>query len=114
MLLNEGLEETATQYKDLITKGQWGTATTTPVITDLGLGLPISSTLLAMTSTSNGNGIKLTHNVNSATANGEAFSEHETQFADGSSFNKIVLNVIINKTSAFSVSTDTIVTFLRG
>ena len=113
VLLDEGLTELAEQFASLISKGQWGTGTTTPVVTDTGLETAVAATLLSVTAISSANAAQFTHEVSSALGNGSNLTEYELQFTDGSSLNRTVGGQIV-KTSSFEITTITNVNFIRG
>ena len=112
-LLNEGLDELATQFASLISKGQWGTGTTLPTPSDTGLETPVAATLLSVTASSSGNSAQFTHEVNSVLGNSNDLTEFELQFASGDSLNH-TLGGPISKTSSVEVTTITTVNFIRG
>jgi len=113
MILDEGLEELANQFQSLITKGQWGTGTTTPDSSDTGLESPISATLLSVDTGNSGSSTQITHTTPSTVGNGNTFTEFELQFANGDSFNRS-LGGGFSKTSSFEVVALVTVNFLRG
>lgn len=113
VLLNEGLEEAATQFGGLITKGQWGTGTADPAFTDTGLGSAIPDTLNSVGSAVSGRTVQFTHTTATTEGNGYALTEYELRFANGDSLNR-VLTAGINKDSSYQIQTITSVTFSRG
>lgn len=113
VLLDEGLEEMANQFKSLITKGQWGTGTATPTTTQTCLGSALPTTLLTVDNAQSGNTVQFTHTVPSTVANSEDLTEYELQFANGDSLNRSV-NGAISKTQNFEIVTITGVTFIRS
>jgi hypothetical protein len=113
VLLDEGLEELAVQFEDLIDDGQWGTATTLPDVTDTGLGSPVTATLLAVSTTSSGNSTQFTHALDSLTGNGNILTEFELQFVNGDSLMRQIGGPI-TKTDSFELTTIVTVNFVRG
>ena len=113
MLLDEGMEELATQFVSLIDKGQWGTGTTTPTITDTGLETAVAATLLDVTSSVSGASVQFTHEVPSTAGNSNNLTEFELRFTNGDSLNRSVGGAIA-KTSSFKVITLSTINFVRS
>lgn len=113
VLLDEGFEELATQFVNLVTDGQWGTGTATPTTTDTGLGTPVAATLLSLNGASSGNCAQFTHEMNSTIGNGSDFTEFELRFANGDSLNRN-LGGAITKTASFEIITISTINFTRG
>lgn len=113
MILNEGMEELATQFASLIAQGQWGTGTTTPTVDDTSLQTAVASSLLDVTSAVSGGSVQFTHNLPSTASNGSSLTEFELRFTNGDSLNRSVGGAIA-KTSSFTVITLSTINFIRG
>ena len=113
VILNEGTDKTALEFKSLITKGQMGTGTTDPTPSDTGLETPIAATLLDVVATSSGNSSQFTHTITSTLGNGNTLTEFEVRFADGTSLLRTVGADII-KDSGFEIQTIQTINFTRG
>jgi hypothetical protein len=113
VVLDVGVNEVAERFAADITKGQWGSSTTLPTVSDTGLNTAIVATLLTLDSAiASGNSSQFQHTVPSTTANGNTFAEFELQFDDGTSFNHSV-GASFSKTSSFDVTTLATVNFVR-
>lgn len=112
VLLNEGLEELAEQFKALIDEGQWGTGTTTPSPTDTGLETPVPATLNTVTSANSGTSTTFTHTISSTTGNGNDLTEFELQFLNDDSLVRFVGGAI-TKSNSFEVKTIVNINFVR-
>ena len=113
MLLDEGLNELADQFVDLIAYGQWGTATTLPTTTDVGLGSPVTATKIAPTGINSGAAVQFTHVVSSALGNGNTLTEFELQFTNGDSLMRQIGGPV-SKTASFELTTIVTINILRG
>jgi len=113
VLIDVGLNETATRIAADITKGQWGSNTALATAADTGLGTAIAATLLTLDSaTVSGNSAQFQHSVSSSLGNGSTFAEFELQFDNSISFNHSV-GASFSKTASFDVTTITTVNFVR-
>lgn len=111
-IVDEGLEELANQFKDLITQGQWGTGTTLPTTADTGLETAVGATLLTVSTGASGAASQFTHVLPSTTGNGNDLTEFELQFSNGDSLNRSVGGAI-TKTNSFSITTIATINFTR-
>ena len=103
MILDEGLNNVRDLVDTDLDKGQCGDDDTLPTAADTGLGNAIVATLLALTSTTKTDKMITTnHNIDSTTANGETFKEHEIRFVGGESFNHVV-HASVSKSSSIEV-----------
>lgn len=112
VLLDEGLDELATQFGPLIAFGQWGTGTALPTPSDTGLGSAVAETKLAPSATASGNSVQFLHEVNSTLGNGFALVEFELQFDSGDSLLRTTGGTI-NKTNSYTLTTFVTINFLR-
>lgn len=112
MLLDEGLEEAATQFALLITQAQFGTGTTLPTASDTGLQTPVAATLLDVTVTVSGASGQFTHALSSAIGNGSDMTEHEYRFANGDSLDRVIF-AVISKTASFELNSICELNFVR-
>jgi len=113
MLLNEGMNELADQFADLIAKGQWGTGTTAATTSDTGLETAVATTLITPTSANSGASAQFTHTLPSTTGNGNSLIEYELQFTNGDSLTRSV-GTAIAKTASFRIITISTINFVRG
>ena len=113
VILNQGLDTLTEQIAPLFSKGQWGTGTTIPDVTDTDLETAVAATLLATTSTTSGTSVQLTHELSSTLGNGSALTEFSIKFSDDESFDRTVGGAV-NKTSEIQLTTITTVNIIRG
>lgn len=112
VVTNTGLNKTASSFTALITTGQWGEGTTDPSVSDTGLTTALSSTLTTVSATTSGNSSQFVHTLSATTANGEALTEYELRFSDGTNFNH-TLGGTFNKSSSNILTTISTIGFNR-
>ena len=110
MLQNEGIEDLVSTIAADLEKGQFGSDSSAVTAADGGIKTPIAATLLAFDSvTTSGRSISAKHVVNSVTANGNTFAEHEVNLSSGDSLTRNIFSSFA-KTSSVEVNSFTIFT----
>lgn len=90
---------------DDIGVGEMGTGTNVPLESDTGLQTPISASRATVTKSKSDRTVSITHTLNSATGNGNTFSEFGVFLnSDADMLNRVVFPGIA-KTNAFELST---------
>ena len=112
MLQDEGILSLVSTIATDLDKGQFGSDSTAVTAADGGVLTPIVATLLTFdTVLTSGRSISAKHVVNSITANGNTFAEHEVRLSDGNSITRNVFTPFA-KTSSINVNTFTIFTIV--
>ena len=97
VLLTDGKNRIRDLTEADIFKCQAGTGTSSPIEDDTALETPDSNTLLTPTTTTSSESIQVTHTINSAIGNGNAYSEQEIQMNSGTDHLNRIVHTAITK-----------------
>jgi hypothetical protein len=75
-VLNQGGLIFRDVVSNTITYGKWGTGTTSPTVTDTGLVASVAGSEIAVTKENSGQSIRITHELNTVTANTNTLAEY--------------------------------------
>jgi len=112
VLTDTGVNKAAEVFTSFLTKGQWGTGTADPSVSNTGLGSAIPDTLNGIGTAQSGNGFQCTHTTSTTEGNDYDLTEYELQFSDGTNFNRLV-SAAIGKTNNIRITTITTVNIVR-